>query len=104
MVHCDVVPEHSCQKLINAASKAVGVNSLPLDVIRQVTVPVSGVYETVQEFLTVKNLTVDCLLGADFLKKHKPVVYCGRKTLCLNSSHIPIVSQHQIAETRYLLY
>lgn len=55
----------------------VGANGLPLDVLGQVTAEVSiGSFITMQDFVVVKGMPVDCLLGADFLLKHGAVIDC----------------------------
>ena len=65
----------------------VGADGLPLEVVGQVTVPVSlGDFQTSQEFTVVKSLTANCILGADFLVKHSAVIDCRTATLALGDS------------------
>ena len=60
----------------------LAVNRLPLEVIGQVTVPVSlGECRAEKKFTVVKNLTVACILGADFLLEHGAVIDCNASTL-----------------------
>ena len=60
----------------------LAVNGLPLEVIGQVTVPVSlGECRAEQKFTVVQNLTVACILGADFLLEHGAVIDCKASTL-----------------------
>ena len=72
---------------------AVGANGLPLDIIGRVKLPVRlGEFRWDQEFTVVKNITVACLLGADFLIKHGVIVDCksGRLSLGQVHVHLPI--------------
>ena len=57
---------------------AVGANGTPLDVVGQTTATVC-----LHDFTVVRNLTVDCLLGADFLQHHGAVLDCCHNTLSL---------------------
>ena len=58
-----------------ASIATVGANGLPLDVAEQMSMLVSlGNYCVQHTFLVVHGLTVEGLLGADFLDKHKAVV------------------------------
>ena len=67
----------------------IGANGSPLDVVGQITLPVS--IATYQVFIVVNTLTVDCLLDADYLVayevvidyKHSVVVIKGNKYLLL---------------------
>ena len=62
----------------------LAANGLPLEVIGQVTVPVSlGEFRAEQKFTVVRNLTVDCILGADFLVEHGAVIDCKASTLAV---------------------
>ena len=53
----------------------VGADGLPLQVMGQTTATVSlGTFQVKQEFTVVKSLTVDCILGADFLLEHNAII------------------------------
>ena len=41
-------------------------------------------------FAVINNLTVDCILCADFLRKHKAILDCQNGTLVLGAHTIPI--------------
>ena len=70
---------------------AVGANGLLLDVIGRVKLPVRlREFRWDQEFTVVKNLTVACLLGADFLIRHGAIVNCKSGRLSLGQVHLPI--------------
>ena len=46
-------------------------NGLPLNVVGKVLLPVKfGDFQQNQEFVVARNLSVQCLLGADFLVQH----------------------------------
>ena len=69
----------------------MGANGTPLDVVGRAKIAVSlGSFCTKEEFTVIHNLTVDCLLGADFLKEHGAVMDCqsikweGSKMPCSN--------------------
>ena len=65
---CKFLLEEYCQKLTKSPG-AVSVNSMALDV-RKAKIAVSlGSFSTEEEFTVICNLTVDCLLGVDFLKE-----------------------------------
>ena len=57
------------------SSSTVGSNGLPLDVIGEVSFPVSlSGYQMTHTFFVVNGLMVEGLLGVDFLEKHKAVI------------------------------
>ena len=75
------------QKGFSASPGAVGANGTPLDVVGKVQVPVSlGLFNAEEEFTVTQNLTVNCLLGADFLQKHGHVMDCQSSTLSIGIS------------------
>ena len=50
------------------------------------------------KFVAVRNLTVDCLLGADFMKHHAAILDCDHNTLSLGGEPkvtIPLALKHQ---------
>ena len=82
------------QAVTKTKSAAVNVNGIPLDVRGQITLVVSiGSFTCEQEFTVIHDLTVDCLLGADFLKKHGAVIDCKSGTLSLGKHIVPIHSE-----------
>ena len=69
---------------MDTTSCAVGANGSPLDVVGQTTVTITlGSYTVDHNFIVVRNLTVDCLLGADFMKLHAAILNCDHNTLSL---------------------
>ena len=48
-------------------SAVIGANGLPFNVVMKVKIPVKlGEFEQEQTFVVIRDLSVDCLLGADF--------------------------------------
>ena len=71
-----------CQPIAEIHTHAAGANGAPLDVIGQTTVTLQlGDFKVDHQFTVVRNLTVDCLLRADFLRKHSAVLDCCNNTL-----------------------
>ena len=53
---------------MSTTSCAVGANGSPLDVVGQTTATITlGSFTVDHNFIVVRNLMVDCLLGADFI-------------------------------------
>ena len=86
------------QKLVESTG-AVGASGMPLDVVGKVKMAVSlGLFSTEEEFTVIRNLTVDCLLGADFLKEHGAVMDCQTSTLSIGKKsryHVPMFMAQQ---------
>ena len=68
---------------------AVGVNGSPLNVVSADILV--GEFATNQEFIVVKNLAVDCLLGADFLRTHGAILDCCNNTLSFGGDTGPSI-------------
>ena len=72
---------------------AIGANGLPLNVMGQVDLDIClGNFWTVHTFIVVRDLTFECILGADFLKANKAVMDFRNNTLHLGNSTIKIPS------------
>ena len=75
VIRHNVLPQSVLSHVEPASIPTVGANGLPLDVAGQVSLLVSlGNYCVQHTFLVVHGLTVEGLLGANFLDKHKAVV------------------------------
>ena len=75
------------QERLSASPGAVGANGMPLDVVGKVKFPVTlGPFSAEEEFTVTQNLIVDCLLGADFLKKHGAVMDCQSSKLSIGTN------------------
>ena len=69
------MPESTLNLIEQAAVSTLGANGLPNDVMGQISLSVCICVTVVkQTFLVVEELTVEALLGADFLDKHKAVL------------------------------
>ena len=93
VICCDMVPVSAMRRMEPASSSTVAANGLPLDVVGQVSVPVSlSGYCVTHTFLVVRGLTVEGLLGADFLEKHRAVIdFADRRlTLGMQGDNIPV--------------
>ena len=84
VIHYKLLPDNV--NITDTTTVAVSANGAPLDIAGQAILSVTLDPLTVtQEFTVVHHLTVDCLLGADFLKKHNAIVDCGSSVLHLTS-------------------
>ena len=93
VICCDMVPVSAMRRMEPASSSTVAANGLPLDVVGQVSVPVSlSGYCVTHTFLVVRRLTVERLLGAHFLEKHRAVIdFADRRlTLGMQGDNIPV--------------
>ena len=89
--------EEDQQTITKTESSAVSANGTPLDIGGQVKLLVSiGSFTCEHTFIVIRDLTVDCLLGADFLKKHGAVIDCKNGTLLLGKHIVPIHTGQQI--------
>ena len=70
--------------LMEPGSSTVGANGLPLDVIGEVSLPVSlSGYQVLHTFFVVNGLMVEGLLGLDFLEKLKALIDFADRCLTL---------------------
>jgi len=68
VIRLNTLPQEFRSRIEEATTAPVGANGTPLDVVGQIKVPVKiGSYQSEQVFTVVNTLTVDCLLGADYL-------------------------------------
>jgi len=98
------VVNHNIVKRILITSietRAVGANGSPLDVTGQINADVLlGDFAANQKFIVVRNLVVDCLLGADFLRTHGAILNCGNSTLSLGDTtgiSVPIMLSQRVS-------
>ena len=73
---------------VTASGHSLDVAVLPLTI---------GHVKCKQEFTIVHNLTVECLLGIDFLIGNQGTIDCVRKCLTLASEEIPFNSANNIS-------
>ena len=74
----------------NELTTPIGANGSPLDMVGQVKILVTmGGFSTEQVFTVVKTLTVDCLLGSDFLISKEVLIDYKYRTVTLKGNVIP---------------
>ena len=77
-VHTTLVPESCVKEQPVLQGATMSANGTHLDVVCQATLLVTlENFQVQQQFIVVKDLSVDCLLGADFLVAHEVVIDCG---------------------------
>ena len=82
VVHSNLVKDCPMTK---QGGLAVGASGSPLDVVGQTVTTITLRDFTIgHTFTVVNNLTVDCLLGADFLEQHAAILDCGHNTLAIS--------------------
>ena len=99
VVHHKLLPSHT--SIFGSATAAVSATGAPLNIAGRATLAVSlGMFTVTHEFTVVRHLTVDSLLGADFLKRYKAVVDCGNSAFYLtNRNHqytIPVPTSYSL--------
>jgi len=95
VVRYDTLPENLRSRMKSPSTATVGANGLPLDVVGEIAVTLTmGSFSAVQTFSVVRNLTVDWLLGADFLAKHGAIIDYKEKKLHLGTSTIHLDSRN----------
>ena len=98
VIHYNLVRD---MQLTQTSHCAVGANGSPLDIVGQVMVTIAlGTFVIAHTFVVVHNLTVDCLLGADFMKNHAAVLDCEHNTLTLGRDSkftFPLAAKQQPA-------
>ena len=102
VVHRKLLPSHI--SISGPTTAAVSATGAPMDIAGRATLSVSlGTFTVTHEFTVVLHLTVDCLLGADFLKRYRAIVDCGNSILYLTNRddqyNIPVTqgTQQQVS-------
>ena len=89
-----LLPRDIHHRINPSSSETIGANGMPLDVVGRIPLEVTlGEFRQTHDFVVVRNLSVDCLLGADFLLRHGAVVDCTSRRLSLAGTEVPIISQ-----------
>ena len=89
----DVVPA-TFQSILSGISDTVALSASghSLDVVGKAVLPITvGSIEFEHEFTIVRNLTVDALLGVDFLTRHQATVDCVKGCLTLAAEEVPFI-------------
>ena len=99
VVHHKLLPSHI--NISGPITAAVSATGAPLDIVGRATLSLSlGTFTILHEFTVVHHLTVNCLLGADFLKRYRAIVDCGDSVLYLTNKDtqytIPVIQGMQL--------
>ena len=88
MVRYDSLDERLREQVKGSSNQnTIAADGLPLEVVGNITISVSlGKFRADQEFTVVKNLSVECILGGDFLVNNSAVIDCRESTLTLGNS------------------
>ena len=84
VVSYDILPPSARSSMNGTPPLTIGANGIPLDVLGIVNVMVD--LETIKvhhDFVVARKLTVECLLGMDFLSRHGAVIDCSNCKLTL---------------------
>lgn len=104
VLHLDALASEFRNQITTTGLTApIGANGSPLDVVGQIKMPVCiGTFETEQVFIVVTALTVDCLLGADYLVTHGVIIDYKRGCVVIKDNEIPILLTNGVATTTNL--
>ena len=84
VIRFDTLNESQHRQLTGIETMMLVANGLPLDVKELVELTVKlGTFSAIHPFVVVEDLTVGCLLGADFLTAYGAVIDCECATLSL---------------------
>ena len=84
VVHHKLLPSHI--SISGPTTAAASTTGAPLDIAGRAILSVSlGTFTVTHKFTVVHHLTVDCSLGADFLKRYRTIVDCGNSVLYLTN-------------------
>ena len=76
---------------------AIAANGAPLELVGQTTIPISiGKFNTSHLFTVALNVTVDCILGIDFLMQHGAVIDCKQKCVMMDGITLPFLGPTSI--------
>ena len=94
----DMIPQDIYDQITPSSSDTIGANGVPLDVVGRIPLEVTlRDFRKTQDVVVIRNLSVGCLLGADFLCRHGAIVDCTSRRLTLAGTEIPIISQPKMA-------
>ena len=86
----------------NGLTAPIGANGSPLDMVGQVKIQVTiGNFHTEQVFIVVNTLTVDCLLGSDFLVAQEVIIDYKKGTVLIKGNEIPFNMTNGIATSNF---
>ena len=84
VVSYDVLSPSARADIKKTAPLTIGANGLPLDVLGTIDIMIDVETVNVQhDFVVARKLTVDCLLGMDFLSRYGAIIDCSECKLTL---------------------
>ena len=100
VIRLNILPTEFQDKITKATAAPVGASGTPLDVIGQVQMLVRiGSHQSEQVFTVVKMLTVDCLLGVDYLTANEVIIDYKHNHVTIRGHIIPFTLKNGIANT-----
>ena len=91
IIRWDSLPLLYQNRITERSPQMVGANGSPLNVIGQVTLPLTlKDFSCEHSFFVARDLTVPCLLGLDFMTANNAIINCKEATLTLGSTVTPI--------------
>ncbi|KAL5484275.1 hypothetical protein EMCRGX_G020744 [Ephydatia muelleri] len=91
VVRFSVLSDSEKGRIRHSNVQVMGANGSPLDVMGVLSLKVRlGSFKDEHEFTVVRELTVECLFGADFMEKNDVLIDCKRRCLQLGSSAIEV--------------
>ena len=91
VVRFSVLSDSEKGRIRHSNVQVMGANGSPLDVMGVLSLKVwLGSFKDEHEFTVVRELTVECLFGADFMEKNDVLIDCKRRCLQLGSSAIEV--------------
>ena len=96
VIRNDALDDRSRKSLTATSKTAIGANGLPLKVMGQVNIDVTlGRFRAAHTFIVVKDLTLECILGVDFLRSNKAVMDFRTNTLHLGNESVMVPTQEE---------
>ena len=78
VVSYDILSPSAQTGVNEAASTTIGANGIPLDILGSVNLlVVVGTISVQHPFVVARTLTVECLLGIDFLSRYSAIIDCA---------------------------
>ena len=91
IIRYKILDSHYQQQITPANVKAAGTaNGGLLEVLGQITLPIAiGHFNSTYLFTVIRNLTVECILGVDYLIQHGALIDCNQCCLTVDGVQVP---------------
>lgn len=101
MVPLDAIANEFHDKITSdVPSTPIRANCSPLHVMGQIKIPIAiAAFQTEQVFVVVSKLTVDCLLGADYLTENEVIIDYKLRRVSIKGNEIPFTLTKGVANT-----